>query len=560
MSKETRMRLLVLRGRSSKSETFVENLSREHEIVQAESFAQALSLMRAQEFDAVLAETADFLPLERSSGIQQASTILNTLGEGVCTLDRDGRMLWVNKRMMLWPKEVSEKICQCGSQAYEFFSRKLTEAGPQESVNLGLRKFSISTSDDRFFQVIISPLRTEKGPLTQLVAVSWDESNARRLQRGLDAIDQAGRELVRLDAEKLASMNMQQRLDLLEQNIMNFTEDLLHFQCFSIRLLDHKTNKLELVISGGQTDLSADTELLASTHGSGICGYVAATGRSYICHDVNQDERYLPGLEGAGSSLTVPLRLHDEVIGTLNFESQELGAFGEYQRQLVEIFAQYVAIALHILDLLIVERYAASGQLADSVAADIAGPLNDIFTEANSLKEQYIGQDDLQRSIQSIVDNADAVRRAIHEVPKERAGLLSSATVDVEKDQRLNGCMILVVDDEQTIRQTISDLLRRYGCQVDGVADGQKAVDIIADKDYGLILSDIKTPGKNGYEIFAAAKDKRSDLPVILMTGFGYDPNHSIVRARKEGLSAVLFKPFKVDQLMDEIRKALGVD
>ena len=47
---------------------------------------------------------------------------------------------------------------------------------------------------------------------------------------------------------------------------------------------------------------------------------------------------------------------------------------------------------------------------------------------------------------------------------------------------------------------------------------------------------------------------------MILMTGFGYDPNHSIVRARKEGLSAVLFKPFKVDQLMHEIRSALGVD
>jgi DNA-binding NtrC family response regulator len=41
------------------------------------------------------------------------------------------------------------------------------------------------------------------------------------------------------------------------------------------------------------------------------------------------------------------------------------------------------------------------------------------------------------------------------------------------------------------------------------------------------------------------------------MTGFGYDPNHSIVRASQEGLQAVLFKPFKVDQLLAEIRKAL---
>jgi XTP/dITP diphosphohydrolase len=40
--------------------------------------------------------------------------------------------------------------------------------------------------------------------------------------------------------------------------------------------------------------------------------------------------------------------------------------------------------------------------------------------------------------------------------------------------------------------------------------------------------------------------------------GFGYDPHHSIVRASQEGLSSVMFKPFKVDQLLEEVRKALG--
>ena len=63
-----------------------------------------------------------------------------------------------------------------------------------------------------------------------MVAVSWDESQSRRLQQGLDAIDRAGRELVRLDAERLAKMNMQQRLDLLEEKIVRITENLLHFR------------------------------------------------------------------------------------------------------------------------------------------------------------------------------------------------------------------------------------------------------------------------------------------------------------------------------------------
>jgi DNA-binding response OmpR family regulator len=42
------------------------------------------------------------------------------------------------------------------------------------------------------------------------------------------------------------------------------------------------------------------------------------------------------------------------------------------------------------------------------------------------------------------------------------------------------------------------------------------------------------------------------------MTGFGYDPGHSIVKARQAGIDLVLFKPFRVDQLLDTVEKVLG--
>ncbi|MCE2968514.1 MAG: hypothetical protein LW831_13410, partial [Phycisphaeraceae bacterium] len=60
------------------------------------------------------------------------------------------------------------------------------------------------------------------------------------------------------------------------------------------------------------------------------------------------------------------------------------------------------------------------------------------------------------------------------------------------------------------------------------------------------------------YEIFAAARKVSPDLPVILMTGFGYDPHHSVVRASQEGLSCVLFKPFQAERLIEEVHKALA--
>ena len=104
------------------------------------------------------------------------------------------------------------------------------------------------------------------------------------------------------------------------------------------------------------------------------------------------------------------------------------------------------------------------------------------------------------------------------------------------------------------------DVLTKAGALVVMARDGDEAIAMIHSQSFDLVLSDIKMPHKNGYEVFAAAKSAASPCPVILITGFGYDPEHSIVRASREGLAAVLFKPFKVEQLLENIRKALGIE
>jgi DNA-binding NtrC family response regulator len=106
---------------------------------------------------------------------------------------------------------------------------------------------------------------------------------------------------------------------------------------------------------------------------------------------------------------------------------------------------------------------------------------------------------------------------------------------------------------------TISEVLRKYHCRVTVAACGLEAMAAVSNpaNTFDLVLSDIKMPDKSGYDVFASAHARNPDLPVILMTSFGYDPNHSIVRASQEGLQAVIFKPFRVAQMIAEVRKAL---
>ena len=379
----------------------------------------------------------------------------------------------------------------------------------------------------------------------------------RRQELKLNAIDRAGRELVRLDYEALSNRDAVQRLALLEERIIRCSKDVLSYQHFAVLLLDKRTNRLELVISEGLDEDPRKYELFARTDGNGICGYVAATGRSYICHDVRTDQRYIPGLRNARSSLTVPLRLHDKVVGVLNVESDGLRSFGEEDRQFAEIFGNYVALALHILNLLTFERHSTHTQVSGSISAELNGPINDIISDASELMEDYIGHDRLRSRLGSIIEQATQVRQAIQKLAQSPTIIGALPAEPKRHDPVLVGKRILVADDEELIRQTVHDVLTPYGCQVDMAADGLQAIENISKFNYDLVITDIKMPGATGYQVFQSAKAKNSAAPIIMITAFGYDPNHSIVRANQQGLNSVLFKPFNVRRLLEECRSAL---
>ena len=517
----------------------------------AQSLDDALAAMRIKQFDAVLAETADFLPLERGMVTQQAAVVLNTIGDGVCITGAKGELVWANSRLRGFPPAVLDRLRRLCQDAFEQL------AGGDSRGPLRTRRFSLMPEDGAYYEVICSPVCDRQGVMRQIAAVVVDATLQRRQQLKLNAIDKAGRELVRLDYESLAKQDARQRLSLLEDRIIRYSREVLSYQHFSVQLLDEKTNRLEIIISEGID--AENLELFASTEGNGVTGYVAATGRSYICPDVSKDGRYVHGMEGARSCLAVPLRLQDKVIGVLNVESDKVGGLGEEDRQFAEIFANYVAMALHNLNLVVFARHTAQAQVTGSIAAELSGPLNDIISETSELMEDYIGHDDLRKRLGAIVDQATQARRIVQQLATgPSTGVMSIPVAPVQADPVLCGKRILVADDEEMIRTTIRDVLTPYGCQVDLASDGSQAKSMLLCGRYDLVISDIKMPQATGYEVFAAAKAVCSQTQVILITGFGYDPHHSIVKANRQGLATVLMKPFKARQLIDECRMALG--
>ena len=114
---------------------------------------------------------------------------------------------------------------------------------------------------------------------------------------------------------------------------------------------------------------------------------------------------------------------------------------------------------------------------------------------------------------------------------------------------------ILVVDDEQSMREFLTIMLGREGYLVDTAEDGEKACELIDGNVYDLILSDIRMPNLDGLSLLQRIKAQGTDTLVIIMTAFS--TTEQAVDAMKQGAYDYLTKPFKNDEMRLVIRNAL---
>ena len=113
---------------------------------------------------------------------------------------------------------------------------------------------------------------------------------------------------------------------------------------------------------------------------------------------------------------------------------------------------------------------------------------------------------------------------------------------------------ILVVDDDETIRDTLYDLLsEEHDCQTAETAE--QALARLEVDDYDLVLTDISMPGLSGLELLGHVRQKYPDTPVIIISGIA-DQEHAQGLIRL-GAFEYLLKPFRLEVLEKSIQRAL---
>jgi CheY-like chemotaxis protein/PAS domain-containing protein len=552
-----RPRIIVVDGPDHAAEAELARTMPGRDLVHQPDLAGAIEQSRDAGVEGVFLATASADCRAQADRLVRAEHVLDTLSDGVAILDPALTVVWANPafRRLAGEDAVGRPITELlrGPDAATADDGLYAAA---RAGGVGTTRLTCDGGKCLELSLSLAPGTTADAP--RYVAQLHDVTHEERRQRKLDALHHAGLALNDLDPDQLADMSVADRVELLKQNLRRFIHDLLQYDVIEIRLLNRQTSELEPLLSEGMMPDAAGRRLYARTEGNGVTGYVAATGKSYLCPDATCDPHYIAGAPGARSSLTVPLMVGDEVIGTFNVESPRPNAFSTRDLQFTETFSRVIAQALHTLELLSAQKRSAATASVDAVSREVALPVDDILAAATALLARAEGHEpEAAEKLKQILAGARSIKQSIQRVG-ETLVPEANAAADGTAAARLKGLRVLVVDNDDRIRRSAHALLGRFGCQVETARTGQEALAMARVGSYDAILVDIRLPDMGGYDAFRQLRTAQPQARMVLMTAFGYDAGHAIVRARQEGLRFVLYKPFRPDQLVDALVSSPG--
>ncbi len=117
-----------------------------------------------------------------------------------------------------------------------------------------------------------------------------------------------------------------------------------------------------------------------------------------------------------------------------------------------------------------------------------------------------------------------------------------------------NGVTILIVDDDNLVRSVLEQLLQRKGYIIKGVSGGMEALEYLKKNPVDLIVSDIRMPEMDGFELLQVVKKTFPTVGVIMMTGYG--DAGSVREALSLGADEYITKPFKGQEVSLIIERA----
>jgi hypothetical protein len=149
---EVRKLLALCNPELPKQEGLLSSLKSEYDVHEVSNLESAVEALRVGRYDAVIAQTSDFLPLERAVSSQLSAAVLATIGEGVCVVGPEGELVWANRRLREFPEAVIREIVRLSGCAHRTLVDEST-GGISRS-----KRYSLMPEDGSYYELICSAI------------------------------------------------------------------------------------------------------------------------------------------------------------------------------------------------------------------------------------------------------------------------------------------------------------------------------------------------------------------------------------------------------------------
>jgi len=116
---------------------------------------------------------------------------------------------------------------------------------------------------------------------------------------------------------------------------------------------------------------------------------------------------------------------------------------------------------------------------------------------------------------------------------------------------------ILIVEDDKNISKLIKEIVKRKGFSGVVAEDGEIAHKLFESMNFNLIITDLKMPKVDGITFIKMVRDKNSNIPIIVITGYGSEKNRAL--AKEYNVSYFLVKPCPIKEISNAIDNAMGI-
>ena len=300
----------------------------------------------------------------------------------------------------------------------------------------------------------------------------------------------------------------------------------------------------------------------------GVFKRVLDTRISQIVNDIPETDKSFSSLaeaEELKSMIAVPIFSKRKLWGILTVFSQEKSRFKEEDGKIISLFGGQIGqLSEHF------SQYIRDN--LDEILVPILGSievLNFRYRDRDTIGVSEIlnAQNRLKKRILSYVaglEQGSLEQITTEEKTKEEEIKLSSGdvlnieeviTIEGKKNSQPKAKRVLVIDDQPIVTDLLVSVLERMNYKSEVASCGKDGVEMFEKDGFDLVITDLGMPDISGWEVSKTIKQKNPDIPVIVITGWGIDPDPGKMKDSK--VDFIINKPFQIDQLEKIIKDLL---